>query len=191
MPITDRPTTTGIVSARACGESTQSGGALLFVMIVMSVLTFVAVFGLKTGLDERKSATRHLHAKTGGSCAETALERGRALAAANQDDWNTILGGGTVGWYPPQDNCPGSDVYSYRVTIRDNVDETPPATNDTTADTDSTIILDAEVFQSSDPTATDATSIARVSGLVSASSTTIISDYGKQDGMGSAKSRNH
>jgi hypothetical protein len=49
----------------------------------MAALLFVAVLSTQIGITDRRSTIRAAHAKNAFACAETALERGRVVVAAN------------------------------------------------------------------------------------------------------------
>jgi Tfp pilus assembly protein PilX len=164
------------------GETARSehGGALVFVLLIATALLFIAGSSLQTGLRTRRFATQQMHAKQAFFCAETALDRGRAVVGANRDTWNTVLGGGGVGWHPVVGQCPGAPAtYTYSVTIRDNLDDADQA-----SDSDGLIIIDAETLQGTTP-------IATVSAVMQAAQQVVFDDsYNEQYLAGATKDAN-
>lgn len=160
----------------------EEGGALAFVLVVMAAVMFVASFGLKVGLENRRASVRTLHGRTGLACAETAMQLERGDVALNKKTWNTVLAGGNTVWYPSggiSGNCSAKGNYSYKVTIRDNVDEVTTA-NDPKSDIDDTVIIDVTVSRGSYP-------VASLSSIVHATTTDAMGDYTKQSGSGARK----
>lgn len=158
----------------------EHGGALVFVLLIGTALLFIAGSSLQTGLRTRRFATQQMHTKQAFFCAETALDRGRAVVGANRDSWNTVLGGGGVGWHPITGQCPGAPAtYTYSVTIRDNLDDANQG-----ADADGLVIIDAEALQGSIP-------IATVSAIMQAAQTVVFDDsYDEQYLAGATKDAN-
>lgn len=163
-------------------ETNEAGGALAFVLGIVAVMLLVATLALNVSVSGRSAAARAVQSDVAFACAETALERGKSVVVANTGTWSSVLQGSAVSWYPITGACPGSGTYTYKVTMRDNVDETATA-NDPLVDIDNTVIVDAEVYRGAIP-------VAKVSGLVAASSTSLLSDYKKQAGAGSRKEGN-
>jgi hypothetical protein len=139
----------------------QQGGALVFVLIAMAALLFVAVLSTQIGISDRRSTIRAAHAKNAFACAETALERGRVVVAANWFSRNCALQEPTPSctWLPIEGDCPGPGGYTYNVEVRDNVDEfagdagvaPDGGFNNPQRDDDETVILDAVVLQGTTP----------------------------------------
>ena len=162
-----------------CERQDEQGGALAFVLIVMTGLLFVGSMSLSMSLGGRRASVNKLHGKRAQACAEVALERARLIAATNRIEWDAVLAPGTTAWYGANGitgTCPGPGEYTYQVTIRDNVDDTGSA-NDPTSDKDSSIILDAVALKGT-------MEVAKLSGLINATGTPGPEEYKGQVGLG-------
>ncbi len=160
----------------------ELGGALLFVLIISASVLFVAGAAVYGSIQGRKSSTQRVHAERAFYCAETALERARSVVTANIAQWDLVLAGNKVAWYPVTGTCPGTGGYTFSVTMRDNADEFTPAVNNPQSDNDLTVIMDAEAQRGG-------IGLARVSGIVFAASA-YARDYKNQDRLGSRKTGN-
>jgi hypothetical protein len=125
----------------------QKGGVtLLLIMVLIVLAALVGVLAVRGATGDLQMAGTQRVARTGFYCAEAGLSAARALAAANPDDWASILSTGVGStWYPAGGivlNLDGDTLNDVTVVMRDNVDEASGA-QDFTKDQDLTVILTA------------------------------------------------
>ena len=121
----------------------ERGAAMLIALLVVSSLMTVGVLAIALTLGETKSTGYSADAKAALYCAEAGLAKARPIVGSNYSDWNTILGGGSVAWYPITGDLdvPGDNVNDFTVTIRDNDDEPVGTANDPTHDNDMRVFI--------------------------------------------------
>jgi hypothetical protein len=115
----------------------------MMVMLVLcalgAMLGLLAVRGAST---ELRSAGVERTARLGFYCAEAGLEQARGYFSANYSQWSAMFGSGTPpAGYPVTGDVDGDGVPDYRVTLRDDVDELPPLTNDPLHDNNLTAVM--------------------------------------------------
>jgi hypothetical protein len=187
-PRQTRPRQTRPRQTRPRALDPEAGGALAFVLIVMTALLFIGALSLELGISGRRSSVQNMFGKKAFFCAETGLDRARGLLSGMDiSTWNAILAQN-----PPlitSGDCTGPEGFSFQATLRDNVDEfpNPPGgttpVNDPFHDSDGTVIVDVQTLQGGLPVAT-------VSGLMSRGGSAFFSDYGHQDRLGATKPGN-
>lgn len=174
----------------------EQGGAIVFVLIITAVALGIASISVYMGLSDRKANTNSLQGKSAMQCAELGLEMGRANVVAQAASWNGWLadcpGGEDVCLnkivitnpctYIDSSGTPQSYVggntaspLEYRVTLRDNIDDTNPL-----ADTDNAVIVDAVALQNGNV-------VAKVSALVSSTTSAMMAHYRHQHRSGAQK----
>jgi Tfp pilus assembly protein PilX len=124
----------------------QRGGVTLLLVMVLIVLAgLVGVLAVRGATADLQMAGSQRVSRTGFYCAEAALNKARALVAANPADWTAILARTTApSWWTGGDLTAGMQVdidndgtYDALVKMIDNVD----GDNDFTHDNDLTVIL--------------------------------------------------
>ncbi|MBW2736614.1 MAG: hypothetical protein JRH20_29855 [Deltaproteobacteria bacterium] len=162
------------VEAKATQRS-EHGGALPFVLIIGASLMFVAAYSLTVGVSTRRAAGSHLQRKSAFFCAERGLQAAKRTLIVNKRDWDAILANPSAAfstWYPVTNTCLGAGGYSYRVTIRDNLDDAIQTT-----DIDGAIILDSVAFK-----AAPFTPMASLSNLIETNMDVIMSGHAQEGG---------
>lgn len=175
---------------RRCAARGDEGSALAFVLIIAAALLFVAAIGMHVGLGGRRSATQGKEGKEAFWCAEKGLEQGRVIVGANfrnAGELATILSGGTTSWYDASTGVIVTDntctnQYTFRVTIRDDIDEIPPAADTPTSDSNMRVFVESEALRSGIAQAKISVLLGTPAGMMG--------DYIKQSREGAGKTGN-
>jgi hypothetical protein len=123
---------------------------MLLVATILVALLAGGGVALYLQLQSTKSATHVKSSTSSLFCAEGGVVAARPIIALNVGDWTTVLGGGTVDWYPVRGDLDADGVDDYEVTIRDNDDEAVATTNDPTVDVDQTVFAVGTCLKNSD-----------------------------------------
>lgn len=123
----------------------ERGSAMLVTMTLIT--SMLAAGALLVALQLKASRSTDL-ARTGVSslyCAEAGLTGARTAIMGNYDQWNAALASGTEPAFLSSavfsHDIDGDGVDDFRITMRDNDDELPPATNEPGADSDLKVYL--------------------------------------------------
>ena len=122
----------------------QRGAAMLLVATLLVALLAGGGIALYLQLQSTKGAGMVKAARTTLYCAEAGLAASRKLIALNYLLWPLLLDaddGNNPPWYPISADIDGEPGNDFEVTVRDNDDEVPPATNDPLRDNDRQIFL--------------------------------------------------
>ena len=120
----------------------EKGAVTLLLVVVLLVLSaLIGVLAVRGSTSDLEMSGAERQSRTNFYCAEAGLNAARSLFGANYGQWNTIFGGGTPTFpYPVTGDIDGDGKPDYSVTLADNVDELPNA-SDPTRDADLTAIM--------------------------------------------------
>lgn len=122
----------------------ERGAAALALLLVMcSVAAMLGALAIRGAVADLRVAGSQRLAKNGFYCAEAGLYAARAYFANNYLLWNTMFDTSKQAptGYPVTGDLDGDGIIDYQVTLRDNVDEFPPAANNPIRDNDLTAIM--------------------------------------------------
>ncbi len=129
---------------RAPRASAERGAALTVMLILVTSLLAIGGIAMYLQLADTRS-TRYVNESRGSLfCAEAGLAAARPFIATSATEWSSMLDtdpSNDPDGYPIEGDLDGDGVADYRVVIRDNDDELPPATDDPTIDLDATIFV--------------------------------------------------
>lgn len=137
-----RSTTRAARSARA--DPGQRGAAMLLIATLLVALLAGGGVALYLQLQGTRGAGMVAAARRSLYCAEAGLAASRETLALNYLSWPVLLDGdpsNDPSWYPLTGDIDGQAGDDYRVTIRDNDDELPPAASDPARDNDRQVFL--------------------------------------------------
>ena len=132
-------------------RSRQRGGVTMLLIVVLIMLAaLVGALAVRGAFTDVRMAGSARVSRTSFYCAEAGLNAARPILGANPGQWNTILSTGTTGafTYPIVGSVvggvgvvdPATNKYDYKVTIVDDVDESPP-NNDPTTDNNLQVVM--------------------------------------------------
>src|SRR6188768_1755395 len=118
----------------------ERGSALLVTMIIISALLAGAAVLATMQMRQSRGAEMSRTSITSLHCAEAGLTAARSLVMSNYAQWNASLGMTTEpAWLAPVNHdIDGDNVGDFRITLKDNDDDTP---NDLTRDNDLTVYI--------------------------------------------------
>jgi hypothetical protein len=125
-------------------RSSQRGSAMLVTMLVITALLGGAAVLVSTQLAANHATGVARTGTLSSYCAEAGLAAARPVVMANYPRWAGSLGTGVEpAWLASAINhdLDGDGAADYVITLKDNDDEAPPATNDVTRDNDLRIFI--------------------------------------------------
>ena len=126
-------------------HNNESGMAMVLVITILAALLGIAAVGLSIQLNSTKSTSLIKDKRAALFCAEAGLANAREILIQNRGEWSTVLSGTATGWYNLSTGAPlgitgdadnQGGAQDYTVTIRDDGDDTDPA-----SDQNNTIIV--------------------------------------------------
>lgn len=124
--------------------SSERGAALSVMLVMITALLAIGGLAMYLQLADTRS-TRYINEARGSLfCAEAGLAAARPFIANHAVDWPQMLDaddGNDPDGYPVEGDLDGDGTADYRVVIKDNDDELPPADNNPDVDLDSTIFV--------------------------------------------------
>jgi hypothetical protein len=130
-----------VTAARA---SSERGAALTVMLIMITALIGIGGLAMYLQLADTRSARYINEARGSLFCAEAGLSVARPYVANHAIDWPQMLDDdddNDPDGYPIEGDLDGDGDADFRVEIRDNDDELPPATNDSGVDIDATVFI--------------------------------------------------
>jgi hypothetical protein len=133
-------------------RSSERGSAMLMTMVLL--VAILAGGAIMVSVQLKTSRSQDLTRKTVSAtyCAEAGLEAARPIVQANYRSWNAALA--HPGVEPDflvtalgAHDIDGDGIADYTITLADNADELPPATNDPTSDSDLKIFIISTCIQ--------------------------------------------
>jgi hypothetical protein len=124
----------------------QRGAALAVTLILVTALLAGGALAMYLQLADTRSAQYVTESRASLYCAEAGLARARRFVSINVQLWPAMLDdddGNDPEGYPIEGRLDGATTGppDFRVVIRDNDDELPPAANNPGLDTDGTIFM--------------------------------------------------
>jgi len=119
----------------------ERGAAVALVMVVITALLSAGAVALYLAIGDTRASGYASSSRSALFCAEAGLVAARSVVGANYASWPLLLDGdpqNDPSWYPITGDIddPADGVPDYEVTLRDNDDELPPASDDPNRDND-------------------------------------------------------
>jgi hypothetical protein len=128
----------------AFSRDRERGSAMLVTLILVAALLGGAAVMVSTQLASNRSTDLVRTGLAAADCAEAGLAAARSVVTANYGQWAGSIGTGTEpSWLASAINhdLDGDGAADFTITLQDNDDELPPATNDKTRDNDLRIFV--------------------------------------------------
>jgi PilX N-terminal len=121
----------------------KGGATMLLILVLLAFSALMGALAVRGATGDMQMSASQRQNRSAFYCAEAGLNAARGIISANFTQWNTMLAGGTpVGFtYPIVGDIDGLAGNDYSVTIKDNIDEFPPAANNPADNKDLTVIM--------------------------------------------------
>jgi len=127
-------------------RTSERGAAVALIMILVSALLAGGALAVYLAVSDTRATGYTSSSRSALFCAEAGLASARAVIGASYASWPLLLDGNPdndPSWYPIRGDIdsPGDGRNDYEVTVRDNDDELPPATNNPQRDNDLRVFI--------------------------------------------------